>query len=85
MLQATYRVLETVQSERQIQQRQVAGLHQPDAAQRRQYGNGNAGGTRRGLCGWQSAAAPSAQSVAVRSAKCRCWTSAGPPATDHRR
>lgn len=85
MLQTTHRVLETVQPEREIQQRQVAGLHQPDAAQRRQHGNGNAGGARRGLCGWQPAAATPAQSTAVRRTKCRCWTSAGPPTVDHRR
>lgn len=85
MLQTTHRVLETVQPEREIQQRQVAGLHQPDAAQRRQHGNGNAGGARRGLGGWQPAAPSPAQSTAVRRAKCGCWTSAGPPAVDHRR
>lgn len=84
VLQTAHRVLEIVQLEREIQQRQVAGLHQPDAAQRRQHGNGNAGGARCGLCGRKSAAATPAQSTVVRRAKCRCRTSAGPPAVDHR-
>lgn len=86
MLQAAHRILETVQPERQVQQRQVARLHEPDAAQRRQHGNGNAGGTRCGLCDRQPAAAAPAQPATVRRAERRSRTPSGrPPATDHQR
>lgn len=85
VLQAAHRVLETVQPERQVQQRQVARLHEPDAAQRRQHGNGNAGRTRRGLCGRQPAAAASAQPASVRRAQRRRRHPTGPSAADHQR
>lgn len=85
MLQTAHRVLEIVESERQIQQRQVAGLHEPDAAQRRQHGYGNAGGTRRGLCGRQPAAAPPTQPAPVRRAQHWKRNSPSPQAVDHQR
>lgn len=85
VLQAAHRVLETVQPEREVQQRQVARLHQPDAAQRRQHGDGNAGRTRRGRRGRSAAAATPAQPVAVRRAQRRGRHTAGPQAADHQR
>lgn len=85
MLQIAYRILETVQSERQVQQRQVARLHQPVATQRRQHGDGNAGRPRRGLRDRQSAAAAPAQPAVVRRAERRRRNSPGPQTTDRQR
>lgn len=85
VLQASHRILETVQLECQVQQRQVPGLHKPDAAQRRQHCNGNARGARRGLCGRPAAVAASAQPAVVRRAKRRGRDTPGPQAADHQR